>query len=120
MVDNKNDIACPWHSSFSSVPSYPNIDFLFGAVKKHWGTLHGYRPWKIHFSWGFYSSHSTGFYIKKTSAEKVKEILEGLLEETRGEIENLETVNEEYDEAFAKIGKDEKTSKDEQTTLGDE
>ena len=44
---------------------YPNIDFLFGTVKKHWGTLYGYRPWKIHFSWGFYSSHSTGFYIKK-------------------------------------------------------
>jgi glycosyltransferase involved in cell wall biosynthesis len=49
----------------------PNIDFLFGTVKKHWGTLYGYRPWKIYFSWGFYSSHSTGFYIKKEAAKKI-------------------------------------------------
>jgi len=49
----------------------PNIDFLFGTVKKHWGTLHGYRPWKIHFSWGFYSSHSTGFFVKKKAAKKI-------------------------------------------------
>ena len=44
-------------------------DFFFGAVKKHWGVLHGYKPWKIKFSWGFYSSHSTGFYIKTESAK---------------------------------------------------
>ena len=46
---------------------YPDVDFFFGAVKKHWGVLHGYRPWKIKFSWGFYSSHSTGFYKTKLS-----------------------------------------------------
>ena len=50
---------------------YPKIDFFFGAVKKHWGILHGYKPWKIYFSWGFYSSHSTGFFIKLKSAKKV-------------------------------------------------
>ncbi len=49
----------------------PNADFFFGSVKKHWGILHGYRAWKIKFSWFFYSSHSTGFYIKKEAAEKV-------------------------------------------------
>ncbi len=48
---------------------YPNIDFLFGSVKKHWGVLYGYKPWKINFTWGFYSSHSTGFYIKRDSAK---------------------------------------------------
>ena len=42
----------------------PNKDFIFGAVKKHWGVLHGYKPYKIYWSWGFYSSHSTGFFIK--------------------------------------------------------
>jgi glycosyltransferase involved in cell wall biosynthesis len=47
------------------------IDFVFGSVKKHWGILHGYRPKKIYYSWGFYSSHSTGFFIKKESANKV-------------------------------------------------
>jgi glycosyltransferase involved in cell wall biosynthesis len=50
---------------------YPNIDFIFGSVKKHWGILHGYRPWRISWSWFFYSSHSTGFYIKTSSAKQV-------------------------------------------------
>ena len=49
----------------------PDKDFIFGAVKKHWGVLHGYRPYKIYWSWGFYSSHSTGFFIKRGAAKKV-------------------------------------------------
>tara|TARA_B100000795_G_scaffold269583_1_gene259442 strand:+ start:935 stop:1708 length:774 start_codon:yes stop_codon:yes gene_type:complete len=49
----------------------PKIDFIFGSVKKHWGILHGYRPKKIKYSWGFYSSHSTGFYVKRESAKKI-------------------------------------------------
>ncbi len=49
----------------------PKIDFVFGSVKKHWGILHGYKPKKIIYSWGFYPSHSTGFYIKLNSAKKV-------------------------------------------------
>ena len=40
----------------------PNIDFIFGSVKKHWGVLHGYRPKKFFTAGGFYSSHSTGFF----------------------------------------------------------
>ena len=50
---------------------HPNIDFIFGSVKKHWGIIHGYQPWKIFLSWGFYTSHSTGFFIKKNAAEQV-------------------------------------------------
>jgi len=50
---------------------YEDKDFFFGAVKKHWGILYGYRPWKIFYTWGFYSSHSTGFFIKKEAARKV-------------------------------------------------
>ena len=53
------------------IKNYPEKDFIFGAVKKHWGVLYGYKPHKIHWSWGFYSSHSTGFFIKKESAKKV-------------------------------------------------
>jgi glycosyltransferase involved in cell wall biosynthesis len=53
------------------INKYPNLDFFFGAVKKHWAVLHGYRPWKIKFSWGFYSSHSTGFFIKLKSAKRI-------------------------------------------------
>ena len=50
---------------------FPEKDFIFGSVKKHWGILHGFKPYKIYWSWGFYSSHSTGFFIKKEAAEKV-------------------------------------------------
>lgn len=50
---------------------YPHKDFIFGSVKKHWGTLYGYKPYKIYWSWGFYSSHSTGFFIKRESAKIV-------------------------------------------------
>ena len=50
---------------------FPKKDFIFGAVKKHWGILYGYKPYKIFWSWGFYSSHSTGFFIKTNSAKKV-------------------------------------------------
>ena len=53
------------------IAKYPESDFFFGAVRKHWGVLHGYRAWKIKFSWGFYSSHSTGFFIKLKSAKIV-------------------------------------------------
>ncbi len=48
-----------------------NLDFLYGPVKKHWALLHGYKPWKIYFTWGFYTSHSTGFFIKNASAKIV-------------------------------------------------
>jgi len=53
------------------INKYPEKDFFFGAVRKHWGVLYGYKPYKIYWSWGFYSSHSTGFFIKKDSAKKV-------------------------------------------------
>lgn len=53
------------------IKNYPDKDFIFGAVKKHWGILHGYNSLKIYWSWGFYSSHSTGFFIKRNSAKKV-------------------------------------------------
>jgi|TARA_B100001093_G_scaffold262053_1_gene250467 glycosyltransferase involved in cell wall biosynthesis len=53
------------------IKNFPDKDFIFGAVKKHWGVLYGYKPYKIKWSWGFYSSHSTGFFIKLNSAKKV-------------------------------------------------
>ena len=49
---------------------YSSYDFFFGSVKKHWGILHGYKPYKIYYSWGFYSSHSTGFLLA-SSAKKL-------------------------------------------------
>lgn len=53
------------------VDNDPEIDFIFGSVEKHWGIVHGYKPQKIKYSWGFYSSHSTGFFLKLNSAKKI-------------------------------------------------
>jgi glycosyltransferase involved in cell wall biosynthesis len=47
-----------------------DLDFLFGSVYKH-KLMHGYNPKKIKWSFGFYSTHSVGFFIKKKSQEKV-------------------------------------------------
>ena len=70
---NSDDILTP--NALQIISDYynknPAIDFIFGSVKKHWGILYGYNPWKIYFTWGFYSSHSTGFYITKNAAKKV-------------------------------------------------
>ena len=49
---------------------YKHIDFLFGSVIKY-KLLHGYRPWKIYWSFGFYSTHSIGFFIRKKAQKKV-------------------------------------------------
>jgi len=49
---------------------YKHIDFLFGSVIKY-KLLYGYRPWKIHWSFGFYSTHSIGFFIRKKAQKKV-------------------------------------------------
>ena len=43
---------------------------MFGAVKKY-KLLYGYKPWKIFFSFGFYSTHSVGFFIKRKSQIKL-------------------------------------------------
>tara|TARA_B100001175_G_scaffold171046_1_gene145125 strand:- start:392 stop:1288 length:897 start_codon:yes stop_codon:yes gene_type:complete len=48
-----------------------NYDFIFGSVKKHWGLLHGYKPEKIWYTWGFYTSHSSGFFINHKAMQKV-------------------------------------------------
>lgn len=59
--------------SLNIVNNYFNnfeIDFLFGSVKKY-KIMHGYQPWKIKWSFGFYSSHSVGFFIKKEKHEHV-------------------------------------------------
>ena len=47
-----------------------DIDFLFGSFIKH-KHLHGYFPWKIYWTFGFYTAHSVGFFIKKESQLKV-------------------------------------------------
>ena len=45
------------------------IDFLFGSVQKY-KIQHGYYPKKIYRTFGFYSSHSVGFFIKTDSQKK--------------------------------------------------
>ena len=33
--------------------------------------MHGYKPWKIPFSFGFYTSHSVGFFINREKHLKI-------------------------------------------------
>ena len=49
---------------------YRDLDFLFGSVYKH-KLLTGYNPNIIDWSFGFYTTHSVGFFIKKKSQLKV-------------------------------------------------
>ena len=49
---------------------YKNLDFLFGSVYKY-KLLSGYKPEKIKWSFGFYSTHSVGFFIKRKAQKKV-------------------------------------------------
>ena len=68
---NADDFYNP--GALSTVNKYfvnSNIDFLFGSVKKY-KLMYGYSPWKIKWSFGFYSSHSAGFFIK---LDKHKEV----------------------------------------------
>ncbi len=47
-----------------------DLDFLFGSVYKH-KLLSGYNPNIINWSFGFYTTHSVGFFIKKKSQLKI-------------------------------------------------
>tara|TARA_B100000963_G_C22636947_1_gene678107 strand:- start:3552 stop:4289 length:738 start_codon:yes stop_codon:yes gene_type:complete len=49
---------------------YNNLDFLFGSVYKH-RLLSGYNPNIINWSFGFYTTHSVGFFIRRESQFKI-------------------------------------------------
>lgn len=51
----------------------PDIDFVFGSVKKY-KIMYGFAPWKIKWSFGFYTSHSVGFFIRSNSQKIFKKI----------------------------------------------
>ncbi len=62
-----------YENSLSLVNKYFNeneIDFLFGTVKKY-KLMHGYKPNIIKWSFGFYTSHSVGFFIKTDKHKKI-------------------------------------------------
>ncbi len=62
-----------YENSFKTVNNYFNnfdIDFLFGTVKKY-KIIHGFSPNIIKWSFGFYTSHSVGFFIKTKEHKKV-------------------------------------------------
>ena len=50
--------------------SNKDINFLFGSVEKY-KVMHGYKPWMVKWSFGFYTSHSVGFFIKTLDHNKV-------------------------------------------------
>ena len=47
-----------------------SIDFLFGSVMKY-KLMYGFKPSIIKWSFGFYTSHSVGFFIKTDQHRKV-------------------------------------------------
>jgi glycosyltransferase involved in cell wall biosynthesis len=47
-----------------------NINFLFGSVEKY-KLMHGFKPSIIDWSFGFYTSHSVGFFIKADDHKKI-------------------------------------------------
>jgi len=53
----------------------PNIDFVFGTVKRHYTTSvitkHGFNINRLKYNFDFATSHSTGFFIKSGSLRKV-------------------------------------------------
>ena len=49
---------------------HPDIDFLFGSVHKH-KLMHGFYPKKIKWTFGFYTTHSVGFFIRRSSQLKL-------------------------------------------------
>ena len=62
-----------YENSFHTVNDYFNkydIDFLFGTVKKY-KIMHGFNPNIIKWSFGFYASHSVGFFIKTKKHKEV-------------------------------------------------
>ena len=68
---NSDDIYYP--GALSTVNEYferSNIDFLFGSVKKY-KILHGFNPRLVKWSFGFYTSHSVGFFIKTKKHKEV-------------------------------------------------
>ena len=69
---NSDDIYYP--QALSIVSKYFNLnkklDFLFGSVYKH-KLMHGYYPNKIKWTFGFYTTHSVGFFIKTEAQKKI-------------------------------------------------
>ena len=62
-----------YENAFEIVNKYFNnnkIDFLFGSVQKY-KLMHGFNPKLISWSFGFYTSHSVGFFIKTKNHKKI-------------------------------------------------
>ena len=69
---NSDDVYYPQALSIVNdyFSNYPNIDFLFGTVEKH-KLMHVFYPKKIKWTFGFYTTHSIGFFIRKSSQLKL-------------------------------------------------
>ncbi len=50
---------------------YPQLDFIFGTTIKYNKIKSGFYPWKINWTFGFYTTHSVGFFIRTKSQKKL-------------------------------------------------
>jgi glycosyltransferase involved in cell wall biosynthesis len=49
----------------------PKLDFIFGTTIKYNKIISGFYPWKIYWTFGFYTTHSVGFFIKTKSQKRI-------------------------------------------------
>ena len=65
-IVNADDILLPDATSIliKYYKNYPDADFYFGSVKKHWGVISGYYPRKIKYSWFLYQPLNR-IFVKK-------------------------------------------------------
>ena len=56
----------------------PDKDFFFGAVKKHWGVLHGFKPEKFIIVGAFIQVIPQGFLLKKKQLKKLDIIMSNI------------------------------------------
>ena len=59
----------------SKINEKPNIDFVFGTVKRHYTkdtlTKYGFNKKRLIYNFDFATSHSTGFYIRRSKFEEI-------------------------------------------------
>tara|TARA_Y200000002_G_C22617399_1_gene636613 strand:- start:335 stop:1099 length:765 start_codon:yes stop_codon:yes gene_type:complete len=59
----------------SKINEKPNVDFVFGTVKRHYTkdtlTKYGFNKKRLIYNFDFATSHSTGFYIRRSKFEEI-------------------------------------------------
>ena len=63
---------------YKYIKNYPEKDFIFGSVKKHWGILHGFKPEKSDTVGVFTPVTPLVFLLKETQQKKMDLIIQSI------------------------------------------